>query len=421
MISHSTISRRGGFLGLAAGICALIVGLCMLAPAQSAYAADTDQTGKIGMHRMYNPNSGEHFYTASTFERNSLITNGWQYEGTGWLAPATSDTPVYRLYSGTDHHYTTSLEEKEHLEKVGWSYEDIGWYSADKKTGEPLYRQFNPNVDPQADYNNSGSHNYTTSKAENDSLVKTGWNEEGIGWYALVNDSTIENDGSYVAVEADMNLKGSGTGSHAKVDISSTAGNAVASFGIQYEQNMSYKYSQFPNNTCFLVENVMSHATEAGPEGKEYFYVSPAELGSTARVRIAWFKDDNTLRFYVNGREISRTAATFADGTFIVATEGSVAHNGDQIDAAFSNVKVKGKGGMVDLKWDLEDHFGLKGAVSKGSNGLPSMTVTGTANIPGINPATGTPWDWDTCFQTTDPTTGTSGHPLSATIKAAIL
>lgn len=421
MASRSTGTLRKGFSCFAMGVCAAIVGLCLCASPQDAYADSNDQTDKIGMHRMYNPNSGEHFYTASTFERNSLVNSGWQYEGTGWLAPATSPTPVYRLYSGTDHHYTTSVEEKEYLEKQGWSYEDIGWYSADESTGEPLYRQFNPNVDPSAPTNNSGSHNYTTSKMENDSLVATGWNAEGIGWYALVNDSTIEDDGSYVAVEADMNLEGSGTGYHAKVDISSTAGNAVASFGIQYEQNMSYKYSQFPNNTCFLVENVMSHATEAGPEGKEYFYVSPAELGSTARVRIAWFKGDNTLRFYVNGREISRTAATFEDGTFIVAAEGSVAHDGDQIDAAFSNVKVKGKGTMRDLQWDQEDHFGLKSAVTTGSDGLPSMTVTGAADIPGINPETGTAWDWDTCFKATDPTTGTSGHPLSATIKAAIL
>lgn len=40
----------------------------------------------------------------------------------------------------------------------------------------PLYRQYNPNAV-------TGSHNFTTNKAENDSLVAAGWNEEGIGWY----------------------------------------------------------------------------------------------------------------------------------------------------------------------------------------------------------------------------------------------
>ena len=65
---------------------------------------------------------------------------------------------------------------------VGWEYEGIGWYSDDAKR-VPLYRQFNPNVNPWAFRNNSGSHNYTTSKDENDHLVSLGWQEEGIGWY----------------------------------------------------------------------------------------------------------------------------------------------------------------------------------------------------------------------------------------------
>ncbi|MCR5582577.1 MAG: hypothetical protein K6F70_03060, partial [Eggerthellaceae bacterium] len=51
------------------------------------------------MNRLYNPNGGEHFYTASDEERDGLVKLGWQYEGTGWVAPETSDTPVYRLYN----------------------------------------------------------------------------------------------------------------------------------------------------------------------------------------------------------------------------------------------------------------------------------------------------------------------------------
>ena len=140
------------------------------------------QTSSQTMYRLYNPNSGEHFYTANAGERDSLVNVGWNYEGVAWNAPKTSGTPVYRLYSGTDHHYTTSAGERDALMAAGWSYEDIGWYSDDAK-GVPLYRQFNPNVNPSAPTNNSGSHNYTTSKGENDQLVSVGWQEEGIGWY----------------------------------------------------------------------------------------------------------------------------------------------------------------------------------------------------------------------------------------------
>ncbi len=82
------------------------------------------------MYRLYNPNSGEHFYTGNTHERDEVAASGWTYEGVSWVAPVTSTTPVYRLYSGTDHHYTTSAHERDRVVAAGWTYEGIGWYSA---------------------------------------------------------------------------------------------------------------------------------------------------------------------------------------------------------------------------------------------------------------------------------------------------
>ena len=165
----------------------LVVSLCpglgLVAQSVAPDAAHADGATQV-MHRLYNPNSGEHFYTASEVERDAVAGAGWDYEGEGWTAPVTSSTPVYRLYSGTDHHYTTSAVERDHLVSVGWSDEGTGWYSDDAQ-GVPLYRQFNPNVDPSAPTNNSGSHNYTTSLDEHGSLVSIGWNDEGIGWYGV--------------------------------------------------------------------------------------------------------------------------------------------------------------------------------------------------------------------------------------------
>ncbi len=131
------------------------------------------------MYRLYNPNSGEHFYTAKAGERNALILAGWQYEGVGWKAPESSNTPVYRLYNkyAGDHHYTMKEAERDALIAAGWNDEGIGWYSDDNEE-VPLYRQYNP-------YAVSGSHNYTKNKKENDALVKIGWIEEGIGWYGV--------------------------------------------------------------------------------------------------------------------------------------------------------------------------------------------------------------------------------------------
>ena len=136
------------------------------------------------MLRLYNPNNGEHFYTASTHEKNKLVSIGWQFEGSGWVGPAEEGDPVYRLYSPIlgDHHYTTDASERDWLTTVGWTYEGIAWYSADPSVGKPLYRLYNPNA---YDLGQSGAHHYTMSAAERDKLVSIGWIDEGIGWYGL--------------------------------------------------------------------------------------------------------------------------------------------------------------------------------------------------------------------------------------------
>ena len=165
-------------------ICAVISGLMMVlsiamavsGPAHVAYADEGSQE----MYRMYNPNSGEHFYTANSYERDNLKSLGWHYEGVGWVAPVTSSVPVYRLYNSNagDHHYTMNSYEKDMLVSKGWRYEGIGWYSADTTNEFPLYRQYNPNA-------KAGAHNYTLNSNERDALVRAGWRDEGLAWYAL--------------------------------------------------------------------------------------------------------------------------------------------------------------------------------------------------------------------------------------------
>ena len=132
----------------------------------------------IDMYRMYNPNSGEHFYTGNVAEKNHLISVGWNYEGVGFKAPKTSNTPVYRLYNPNagDHHYTYNKAERDHLIKVGWNDEGIGWYADDNK-GVPQYRLYNPNAE-------AGAHHYTWNTAERDHLISLGWKGEGIGFYS---------------------------------------------------------------------------------------------------------------------------------------------------------------------------------------------------------------------------------------------
>ena len=143
------------------------------------------------MNRLYNPNSGEHFYTADIKEKNALVDLGWNDEGFGWVAAptkgATEKQAVYRLYNPNagDHHYTMSTDERDTLVTFGWKAEGTGWYSADEAGKEAtgthvsVYRQYNPYA------NGAGSHNYTTSKAENNYLCNLGWVYEGTAWTAL--------------------------------------------------------------------------------------------------------------------------------------------------------------------------------------------------------------------------------------------
>ena len=133
----------------------------------------------VAMYRLYNPNSGEHFYTADTAERDNLVSLGWNNEGIGWIAPSISNTPVYRLYNPNagEHHYTTNPAERDMLVEAGWNYENIGWYSDDAQT-VPVYRQYNPNEF-------ANNHNYTADIAERDNLINLGWRDEDTGWYAI--------------------------------------------------------------------------------------------------------------------------------------------------------------------------------------------------------------------------------------------
>ncbi len=148
-----------------------------------AIMADRDEK----MYRLYNPNTGEHFFTSDAEERDKTIAAGWNYEGVGWYAPVKSDTPVYRLYNrnGGEHHYTDDKAEKDMLVSAGWEYEGIGWYSDDGKM-VAVYREYNPNA-----YSNN--HNYSSDEEEKEELIEDGWEDEGVGWYG-VDDAVVNSD-----------------------------------------------------------------------------------------------------------------------------------------------------------------------------------------------------------------------------------
>ena len=132
----------------------------------------------VHMFRMYNPNTGEHFYTGSTVERDNLVAVGWQYEGVGFTFPANTGLPVYRLFQSStgEHLYTMREEEKDKLMAEGWNYEGIAFNSA-YDTEAAQHRLHNPNADV-------GAYHFTFSQEEMNNLIAAGWEYQGIGWYS---------------------------------------------------------------------------------------------------------------------------------------------------------------------------------------------------------------------------------------------
>ena len=130
------------------------------------------------MLRMYNPYTGEHFYTGSEVEKDNLVAAGWQYEGVGFTFPGNTGAPVHRLYDPVtgEHLYTMDEEEKATLEATGWNYEGIAFNSA-YDTEAVQHRLHNP-------YATVGAYHFTFSEEEKSNLIAAGWEYQGIGWYS---------------------------------------------------------------------------------------------------------------------------------------------------------------------------------------------------------------------------------------------
>ena len=152
-------------------------------PEQPEQPEEPEKIPTTPMYRLYNPNTGEHFYTGSIEERDMLTAAGWNYEGIAWNAPIYTGAPVHRVFNPNsgDHHYTMSQEEVDMLVELGWQYEGVAWNSApvDHPESVAQFRLYNPNAD-------IGSHHYTSSTEERDFLVSLGWIYEGIGWFGML-------------------------------------------------------------------------------------------------------------------------------------------------------------------------------------------------------------------------------------------
>lgn len=143
----------------------------------SALSIDNVKTpGIYDTWRLYNPNSGEHFYTRDYREYAYLISIHWNGEGLAFQSTASASVPVYRLYNENSglHMFTQNKGEKDSLVNAGWKSEGVG-FKVDGNGNVPIYRLYN---------DQNGDHLFTASAYERD--VVKGWEHwvyEGIAWY----------------------------------------------------------------------------------------------------------------------------------------------------------------------------------------------------------------------------------------------
>ncbi|GAB2024847.1 hypothetical protein OfM1_09180 [Lactovum odontotermitis] len=125
------------------------------------------------VYRLYNPGNGDHYYTASQYEAQSIVNSGWQYDGIAFYKSTSGGTPIYVLYNPNsgEHFLTGSSFEANSLAASGWNNQGISWTAP--SSGAPVYRLYNP----------QGFHFWTTSAYEKNSLVAAGWSYEGVAFY----------------------------------------------------------------------------------------------------------------------------------------------------------------------------------------------------------------------------------------------
>jgi hypothetical protein len=87
-----------------------------------------------------------------------------------------ADTNIYRLYNpnakGQNHFWSSSLGEDQSLVRVGWNDEGVKWVEA-SSGNRPIYRLYT-----------GTEHYYTTSLYEKNWDIQHGWHDEGIMGYS---------------------------------------------------------------------------------------------------------------------------------------------------------------------------------------------------------------------------------------------
>lgn len=162
------------------------------------------------------------------------------------------------------------------------------------------------------------------------------------------NGKTIMNVKCDTAVEADIKLKGSGTGYHAKIVMGNQT--SAVSFGLQFDD---YAEAPYTHKTMALVENIASN--NAG--GQTYIRMGkPLKRNKTYHLMMASNGKDK-IDVYLDYKKIGSVRSDVAANSLFVRIEACARLTGDKVDAEFSNIRYKiARNSPVrvlgdDLKW----------------------------------------------------------------------
>lgn len=156
--------------------------------ALSQWLGASSPTLRVPVYRLYNTNTGTHFYTIDPAERDWAVQKIREltYEGVAFYAfgvPGTATNAVYRFYNREKgvHFYTISQAERDQVIATlpQFTFEGVAWYAntAPGSAATQMYRFYN---------REKGVHFYTISPAERDQVISTlpQFSYEGVGYYA---------------------------------------------------------------------------------------------------------------------------------------------------------------------------------------------------------------------------------------------
>jgi len=133
---------------------------------------DPPSPANVRMYRAYNPNADYHFFTTSLAEFTNAVAAGYRDEATGrsgFCVPNTQvagTVAIFRMYNPNTgrHYYSVGAGERDSLKGIGWVYEkDEGSIFTALGSGlSEIFKLYNQN---------SGVHLYTENAATKDAIL----------------------------------------------------------------------------------------------------------------------------------------------------------------------------------------------------------------------------------------------------------